>query len=72
MKNIDTPTDISEMVINHRKKSGLSRNQLSMLSGIGKTAIYDIEHGKSTYQIDTLLKLLAVLNIKLYAKGAIE
>jgi HTH-type transcriptional regulator / antitoxin HipB len=72
MININGSSDLAQIVKNHRKKSGLSRNQLSLLSGIGKTAIYDIEHGKSTYQIDTLLKILAVLNIKLYVKGVVE
>jgi len=72
MININSSSDLAQIVKNHRKKSGLSRNQLSLLSGIGKTAIYDIEHGKSTYQIDTLLKILAVLNIKLYVKGVVE
>jgi DNA-binding XRE family transcriptional regulator len=37
---------ISEIVLFHRKKSGLTRNQLADLAGVGKTVIYDIENGK--------------------------
>jgi DNA-binding XRE family transcriptional regulator len=40
-----------------------------MLAGVGRTAIFDIEHGKTTFQIDTLLKIFEVLNLKLYAEG---
>ena len=36
-----------------------------MVAGIGKTAVYDIEHGKPTVQFNTLFKVLAALNIKL-------
>lgn len=55
----------SQMVLFHRKKSGLSREDCARLAGIGKTAIFDIEHGKVSVQLDTVLKLLNVLNIKI-------
>jgi len=48
----------------HRKKAGLSRIDLAMVAGIGKTAIFDIEHGKPTVQFNTLFKVLSALNIK--------
>ena len=57
--------EIGEVVLYHRKKSGLSRVACARLAGIGKTSIYDIEHGKPTVQLNTLLQLLAVLNIKI-------
>ena len=64
--------DIGNIILEHRKLSGLSRKELSLLAGIGKTAIYDIEKGKSTYQIDTLFKVLNVLNIKVILKSPTE
>ena len=54
---------ISEIVLLHRKKSGLSRNQLADIAGVGKTVVYDIEKGKETIRFSTLLKVLKVLNI---------
>ena len=48
----------------HRKAAKLSRVQLAELAGVGKTVIYDIEKGKETVQLDTLQKILKVLNIK--------
>ena len=56
---------ISDIVLFHRKKSGLSRNQLADLAGVGKTVIYDIEKGKETIRFSTLQKVLKVLNIKI-------
>lgn len=56
---------MSEIVLFHRKKSGLTRNQLADLSGVGKTAIYDIEKGKETIRFSTLQKVLKTLNIRI-------
>ena len=56
---------ISEIVLFHRKKSGLSRNQLADLAGVGNTVIYDIEKGKETIRFSTLQKVLKALNIKI-------
>ena len=56
--------EIAAIIKYHRKISGLSRVDCAELAGIGKTVIYDIEHGKDTVQFRTLLKLLKVLNIK--------
>ena len=56
---------ISEIVLFHRKKSGLSRNQLADLSDVGKTVIYDIEKGKETIRFSTLQKVFKALNVKI-------
>lgn len=56
---------ISQWVRFYRKKSGLSQQALAELAGVGKTVIFDIEKGKETIQFDTLLKVLAVLNIEI-------
>jgi transcriptional regulator with XRE-family HTH domain len=56
---------VSEIVLFHRKKSGLSRNQLADLAGVGKTVIYDIENGKETIRFSTLQKVLKTLNVKI-------
>lgn len=47
----------------HRKKSELTQKQLADLAGVGKTAVFDIEHGKETVQFNTLLKVCQALNI---------
>ena len=60
---------LGKMVFFHRKKSGLSRNDLASLAGVGKSSIYDIEHGKVTIRLDTLINILKVLNISIHFKS---
>lgn len=48
----------------HRKKSGLTQEELAKLAGIGKAAIFDMEHHTKSSRIDTVAKVLNVLNIK--------
>ena len=45
--------------------SGLSQAELAKLAGVGKTVIFDLEHGKRSIRFDTLTKILSVLNIRI-------
>jgi HTH-type transcriptional regulator/antitoxin HipB len=56
--------DLKNIVRHHRRLSGLSQAELARLAGVGKTVVFDIEHGKESVQFDTLKKVLAALNIK--------
>ena len=56
--------DLGNVVREHRRLSGLSQSQLAKIAGVGKTVIFDIEHGKESVQFDTLKKVLDALNIK--------
>jgi len=56
---------LAEAIRLHRKAAKLSRIQLAELAGVGKTVIYDIEKGKESVQLNTLRKILKVLNIKI-------
>lgn len=56
-------TDLRKIVHYHRKLSGLSQAELAKLAGVGKTVVFDIEHGKESVRFDTLKKVLVALNI---------
>jgi len=58
------PDILSKVIKKHRKAAGLSQLQLAEMAGVGKTVIFDLEKGKETIQLDTLRKILTVLNIK--------
>lgn len=58
-------SDIAAMIKYYRKQSGLSQQEFAKIAGIGKTALFDLEKGKETVQLNTLLKVLDVLNIKM-------
>jgi y4mF family transcriptional regulator len=49
----------------HRKLAGLTRSELAQLAGVGKTVVFDLEQGKTTMRMATVLRLLAALNIRL-------
>lgn len=57
--------EIANLVHYYRKQSGLSQQELARLAGVGKTVIYDIEKGKESVRLNTLLKVLDVLNIQI-------
>ena len=57
--------ELADIIRLHRKAAKLSRDKLAEMSGVGKTVIYDIEKGKETIQLNTLRKVLSVLNIKI-------
>ena len=52
------------MIRQHRKAAGISQLQLAEMAGVGKTVVFDLEKGKETVQLDTLRKILRVLNIR--------
>lgn len=55
----------SKIIQWHRKKSKLSQIQLAELAGVGKTVVFDIEHGKETIRFSSLQKVCGVLNISI-------
>ena len=50
----------------HRKKGELTQAQLAQYVGVGETVIFDIEHGKVSIQLNTLLRVLSMLNIHIH------
>lgn len=63
--DIETLDKIGRVVQFHRRQAGLSRICLADIAGVGKTVVYDIEKGKDTVKVNTLLKVLRALNISL-------
>jgi HTH-type transcriptional regulator / antitoxin HipB len=64
-------TDLKSIVREHRRLSGLSQSELAGLAGVGKTVIFDIEHGKESIQFDTLKKVLGALNIQVVLQSPV-
>ena len=60
-----SPDALAAAVHFHRKKGRLTQAELAKLAGVGKTVVFDIEKGKATIQLNTLLKVLHVLNISM-------
>ena len=62
---VSYPDKLAAIVRRHRRLSGLSQSELAKLAGVGKTAVFDLEHGKRSMRLHTVIKILTVLNIKM-------
>lgn len=60
-----SPQELAEQIRTARKQRGLSLKQLADLAGIGKTAMFDLEHGNPGVRLNTLLAVLSQLNMDL-------
>ncbi|MBC2711217.1 MAG: helix-turn-helix transcriptional regulator [Desulfosarcina sp.] len=65
----ESVSSVGRIIRFHRKIAGLSRIELADIAGVGKTVVYDIEKGKETVRLDTLLKLLGALNVTVSLAG---
>lgn len=59
------PGDLGHRIRTAREARGLSQKQLADLAGIGKTAMFDLEHGNPGVRLNTLLAVLHILDISL-------
>ena len=66
---IRTARSLGDVLRYHRRRSGLSQHALADLAGIGKTSVFDIEKGKPTVRLATLMAVLRVLNVDLLLDG---
>ncbi|MFZ5770466.1 MAG: type II toxin-antitoxin system Y4mF family antitoxin [Thermodesulfobacteriota bacterium] len=56
---------LAEIILFHRKRSGLTQQELAELAGVGKNMVYELESGRQSVRLENLLKVLQVLNIEL-------
>ena len=62
---MQTVKRIGSIVRFHRRKAGLTQALLARMAGVGKASVFDVEKGKETVQMDTLLKIFSILNMEL-------
>jgi len=64
--------ELGTVVRRHRKSAGLTQQELPQLAGVGKTVVFDVEKGKETVRLATLLRILHVLNLRLEWRSPLE
>lgn len=57
--------ELAAIIKMHRKAANLTQLQLADLAGVGKTVVFDVEKGKETVKLQTLMKIFKALNIKM-------
>lgn len=60
---------MGKLVRYHRRRAELTQKELADHAGIGKTTVFDMEKGKSTVRMDSLLAVLNVLNMRMEIQG---
>ena len=65
MEEIDELTAIVSAMIEKRNALGISQRELAQLCGLPQSSIARIESGKTTPKLDTLLKIMHPLRLKI-------
>lgn len=66
---INSPEALAAAVLAARKRLGLTQPQLALAAGVGVRFIVDLEAGKPTIRLETLLKVLNALGGSLAVEG---
>lgn len=64
-----TPTQIGNLLRRARKKHGLSQTQLGAQTGLRQETVSLIENGNPAARLDTVLSLLAALDLEFRITG---
>ena len=64
-REVDLMADIITKIIERRQELGISQRELEKLTGVRQEAICRIENMKNMPQLDTLIKLMEPLGLRL-------
>lgn len=62
---IDNPRDLARAIRAARRELGLTQDDLALASGTGRRFIIDLEAGKATVRLDSVLAVLASLGLRI-------
>lgn len=65
---ISAPIDLGRLVRNTREEKGLTQQQLSDLSGVGRRFLSELENGKQSIEFGMALNVATAIGIELFAK----
>ena len=61
MTTIKSPQELGDALRSARKRLGLTQPQLALAAGVGVRFIVDLESGKSTVRLDSVLRVIDAL-----------
>ena len=61
MTTIKSPQELGDALRNARKRLGLTQPQLALVAGVGIRFIVDLEGGKPTVRLDSVLRVIDAL-----------
>ena len=66
---INSPAALGQAALNARKQLGLTQPQLALAAGVGVRFIVELEAGKPTLRLETMMKVLHALGGSLTVEG---
>ncbi len=60
---------IGETVLQERERLGLRQDEVALAAGVSTRVIHQIENGKATSRLDSLIPVLDALGIELEVRG---
>lgn len=57
--------EIGQRVLRERERLGLRQDELALAAGVSARVVHQIEHGKATSRLDSLVPVLDALGLKL-------
>lgn len=69
MISIHSPRQLGQALRTARKQLGLTQPQLALAAGVGVRFIVDLEAGKPTLRLETLLRVIEALGGELHLDG---
>ncbi|MFN7222232.1 MAG: helix-turn-helix transcriptional regulator [Burkholderiales bacterium] len=67
--HIDTPQTLGQIARAARKRLGLTQPQLALAAGVGVRFIVELEAGKPTVRLESVLRVLHALGVQLNVDG---
>jgi HTH-type transcriptional regulator/antitoxin HipB len=61
MTTIKSPQELGDALRSARKRLGLTQSQLALAAGVGVRFIVDLESGKPTVRLDSVLRVIDAL-----------
>lgn len=65
---VHSPDELGQMVRERRKFLQLTQEELAAVSSVTPRLLGEVERGKSTAQLDGVLRILSALGLDLYAR----
>lgn len=69
MLSIQSTQQLGQALRNARKQLGLTQSELALAAGVGVRFIVDLEAGKPTVRLETVMRVIAALGGKIMLDG---
>ena len=69
MSTIRSPQELGEALRTSRKRLGLTQRQLALVAGVGVRFIVDLEAGKPTVRLDSVMRVIEALGGLIHLEG---